>query len=185
MMVRLTFLCTTTGDTPRDTVLGDSPATERALRAARAAGAALPPRAPAVPGPFHPLLGDRRRPRPGFEAGAGAALRRLRQVVQLLFTMEEVAATDPHGLSDWLTDPDATPHGGEWVAPGCPPGRPMAGQRASGARPTWVVTEPAVVRASLVHALAAPARAFWHYDVPALSAVTLTSRGGRWDVRFD
>ncbi|MFD7227749.1 histidine phosphatase family protein [Streptomyces sp. NPDC059881] len=183
MMVRLTFLCTTTGDTSRDTVLGDSPATERALRAARAAGAALPPRAPAVRAPSircsetADALGLGSRPEP--------ALRDCDYGKWCGLTVEEVAATDPHGLSDWLTDPDATPHGGESVREFCRRVARWLGSVPPGSGHTWVVTEPAVVRASLVHALAAPARAFWHYDVPALSAVTLTSRGGRWNVRFD
>ncbi|MFD7230323.1 histidine phosphatase family protein [Streptomyces sp. NPDC059881] len=46
------------------------------------------------------------------------------------------------------------------------------------------VDEPAVVRAAAVHALAAPLTAFWRVDVPPLSALTLTGRSGRWNLRL-
>ncbi|MFE0516290.1 hypothetical protein ACFW2E_42100, partial [Streptomyces sp. NPDC058964] len=50
---------------------------------------------------------------------------------------------------------------------------------------TLAVTEAAVVRAVLIHALAIPVRAFWHLAVPPLSAVILTRRRGYWDVQLD
>ncbi|MEJ1213697.1 histidine phosphatase family protein [Streptomyces sp. CCNWLW230] len=96
----------------------------------------------------------------------------------------EVAATDPYGLSAFLTDPDAIPHGGEsvrqlcqrvsnWLS-GLPPQRGCA----------VAITEPAVARAAVVHALAVPARAFWHITVPPLAMATLRSQGGHWSVHF-
>ncbi|MFI9611160.1 histidine phosphatase family protein [Streptomyces sp. NPDC052023] len=96
---------------------------------------------------------------------------------------EDVVAEDPLGFSAWLTDPDAAPHGGESVAGLC---RRTAGWLSSlptGTGRILAITEAAVVRAALVHALSAPARAFWHLGVPPLSAVTLTLRDGCWNAR--
>ncbi|WP_435616301.1 histidine phosphatase family protein [Streptomyces sp. Tue6028] len=99
-------------------------------------------------------------------------------------TVDEVAAADPDGFSAWLSDPDAAPHGGESVRRLC---RRTARWLNHGAPETGhvvAVAEAAVVRAALVHALALPARAFWHLAVPPLSPVSLTWRGGQWDVRL-
>ncbi|MFI0739288.1 histidine phosphatase family protein [Streptomyces sp. NPDC021100] len=98
-------------------------------------------------------------------------------------TLAEVAATDPAGLTAWLTDPDAAPPGGEplrsllsrtagW----------LASQAGEGGR-VLVVAGPAVVRAAVVGALELPPAAFWRLDVPPLSRTDLTGRGGRWNWR--
>jgi broad specificity phosphatase PhoE len=99
-------------------------------------------------------------------------------------TVVDVSATDPDGFHAWLTDPDAAPHEGESVRRLC---RRTADWLSSVAPDTGhavAITEAAVVRAALIHALGAPARAFWHLTVPPLSAVALTWRGGHWDVRL-
>ncbi|MER7482631.1 histidine phosphatase family protein [Streptomyces sp. NPDC126510] len=41
-------------------------------------------------------------------------------------TLAAVAADDEAGLGMWMTDPDATPHGGESVAQLCRQGRLLA-----------------------------------------------------------
>ncbi|MFI1801667.1 histidine phosphatase family protein [Streptomyces sp. NPDC020379] len=97
-------------------------------------------------------------------------------------TLEEVSTAEPHAVATWLSDPLATPHGGEslsdltarvggWLdARGCESGRILA------------VVEPAVVRAAVVHALGLPLRTFWRLDVLPLSSTTLTGRAGRWNL---
>ncbi|MEU0520754.1 histidine phosphatase family protein [Streptosporangium sp. NPDC006007] len=93
-------------------------------------------------------------------------------------TLAEVEAAEPEALAAWLTEPAAAPHGGEsivdllgrvagWLS-GRAPGRIVA------------VTHPPIIRAAIVHALGAPAPAFWRVDVAPLARVTLTGRGGRW-----
>jgi broad specificity phosphatase PhoE len=97
-------------------------------------------------------------------------------------TLAEVEAAEPEALASWLGDPAAAPHGGEpvtallarvagWLAVRTP-GRTVA------------VTHPAVIRAAVVHALGAPARAFWRVDVAPLARVTLTGRGVRWRLTY-
>lgn len=45
------------------------------------------------------------------------------------------------------------------------------------------VVEPEVIRAATVRALGAPESAFWRVDVLPLTAVELTGRTGRWNLR--
>jgi broad specificity phosphatase PhoE len=98
--------------------------------------------------------------------------------------LQDIAAEDPHGLSTWLRDPQAAPHGGESVARLC--ARTAAWLTALPAGPGRVlaITEAAVIRAALVHALAVPARSFWQLRMPPLSTVTLTLGEGHWTVRL-
>ncbi|WP_229911155.1 histidine phosphatase family protein [Streptomyces aurantiogriseus] len=91
-------------------------------------------------------------------------------------TAAEVAATDPYRFSAWLTDPDATPHGGESVRQLCQRFTNWLSSLPSQTDHILAVTEPAVIRAALVHALSAPVRAFWHLEVPPLVMVSLAPR---------
>lgn len=181
MTVRLTFMCATAGGTTRDAVFGDGLLSERGLRRARAAGATLPPYSLAIRAP------STRCAQTAYALGLTTtlepALRDLDYGMWRGRTVDEVVADEPYGYSAWLTDPDAAPHGGESVRQLC---RRIANWLSSVppyAGSALVITEPAVVRASLVHALSAPVNAFWHFDVPPLSTVSLTLRGGHWNVR--
>ncbi|GAA4576103.1 histidine phosphatase family protein [Planotetraspora kaengkrachanensis] len=97
-------------------------------------------------------------------------------------TLADVQAADPEGVSRWLGDPTAAPHGGEsvvdvvarvgeWLA-GLAAGRVVA------------VTHPSVIRAAVVHTLGTWPGAFWRIDVEPLSRAELTGRGGRWNLRL-
>ncbi|MER8030187.1 histidine phosphatase family protein [Streptomyces bauhiniae] len=97
-------------------------------------------------------------------------------------TLAEVAATDGEALTRWLADPDCPAPGGESVRQVCarvghwlaslPEGRTIA------------VTEPEVIRASVIHALNLPAKTFWRLDAPPLTATELSGRSGRWNLRL-
>ncbi|MFB7244931.1 histidine phosphatase family protein [Streptomyces populi] len=102
------------------------------------------------------------------------------------FTLGEAMAREPEAVDSWLSDPRSTPHGGEsllafiarvgaWLdtRPGEDGGSIVA------------VAEPSVVRAALVYALKAPPSTYWNIDVRPLSAVTVTGRAGRWNLRVD
>lgn len=97
--------------------------------------------------------------------------------------LDDVAAADPDGLTRWLTEPDAVPHGGESMAAFV--GRIGAWLRAAPNRPGGLlaVVDPAVVRAALTHALGAPATAVWRVDVDPLSVAVLAGEPGRWNLR--
>ncbi|HET7397365.1 MAG TPA: histidine phosphatase family protein [Intrasporangium sp.] len=94
--------------------------------------------------------------------------------------LAEVLDEDPDGVTAWLRDPDAVPHGGESLtalvrrvgkaldAVSWPPGGAVA------------VVTPLVVRAALAHALGASGTAVLRADVPPLGAVTMSRHGGTW-----
>ena len=97
-------------------------------------------------------------------------------------TLPDLAAEQPGAVRRWLTDPASAPHGGESVD--------ALVRRVAG----WLdalrddrvvaVTHAAVVRASLVHSLAAPVAAFWQLDVAPLATVRLDRRDVRWHLRL-
>ncbi|MFB7656051.1 MULTISPECIES: histidine phosphatase family protein [unclassified Streptomyces] len=180
MSICLTFLCAVAGVDPNRPTFADAALSKCGPAGADAIGAAL-----------HRCSAVIRAPSPRCARTARAfaltaevepALRDLDYGAWRDRTTAEVAATDPYELSAFLTDPDAVPHGGESVRQLCqrvtnwlsdlPPQRGCA----------VVITEPAVARAAVVHALAVPVTAFWHITVPPLAMVTMGSQGGHWSV---
>ncbi|MGS2644707.1 MULTISPECIES: histidine phosphatase family protein [unclassified Streptosporangium] len=179
-VTRLLLVChASTSATVRAAFPGDEPLDERGLRRAEGMARDLGPGPAACPAELRcvqtaaalglraehdPLLAD-------CDYGRWSGM-----------TLGEVEAAEPEALASWLGDPGAAPHGGEpvtallarvsgWLAVRAP-GRAVA------------VTHPAVIRAAVVHALGAPAQAFWRVDVAPLARVTLTGRGGRWRLSY-
>ncbi|MFF5205515.1 histidine phosphatase family protein [Streptosporangium sp. NPDC000396] len=97
-------------------------------------------------------------------------------------TLGEVEAAEPEGLAAWLTDPAAAPHGGESITDLLGRVSGWLSRRAPGR--LVAVTHPPVIRAAVVHALGAPAQAFWRVDVAPLARVALTGRDGRWRLSY-
>ncbi|MEU6090741.1 histidine phosphatase family protein [Streptomyces sp. NPDC047085] len=182
MTINLTFLCAPGGDPTLDPLLGDAPLSRRSLNMVGAAGAALAPRGSAVRAPS--LRCSQTADALGLVAVSEPELRDLDLGTWRGRTVDDVAVTDPDGFTAWLTDPDAAPHDGESVRRLCHRTADWLSSMAPGTSHTVAITEAAVIRAALIHALAVPARAFWHLAVPPLSAVSLTWRDGCWDVRL-
>jgi broad specificity phosphatase PhoE len=97
-------------------------------------------------------------------------------------TFDDVQAREPDAVAAWLGDPAATPHGGEsllallervatWLAGELPHHRQSI-----------VVTHATVIRAAVVHAIAAPPQSFWRIDVSPLSCTRLSGNAGRWNL---
>jgi broad specificity phosphatase PhoE len=94
--------------------------------------------------------------------------------------LDEIEAERPSDLLSWVTDPHASPHGGESIR--------LLVDRVAG----WLelgaeersrivaVTHQAGVRAAVLHALGAPASVFWRIDARPLSRTRLSRHGGRW-----
>ncbi|GAA3148660.1 histidine phosphatase family protein [Streptomyces echinatus] len=182
MRVRLTMLCATATEGSRDQVFGDGALSEHDRHELAAARAALPPYARAVRTPS--VRCAQLAEALAVEATPESALRDLDYGAWDGRPLEEIAAEDPYGLSSWLTDPDAAPHGGESVRELCRRTATWLDMLRGDTGSVLAITESTVVRAALVHVLSAPARAFWHLDVPSFSAVTLTMRDGGWNARF-
>ncbi|MFI5494017.1 histidine phosphatase family protein [Actinoplanes sp. NPDC051859] len=97
-------------------------------------------------------------------------------------SFDEVAAADPHGVQQWLTDAGAAPHGGESLAQ--VRARAGAWLDAMAGQRVVAVAHPIVVRAALAHALALADDAVWCLDVAPLALSRLTYRANRWHLHF-
>ena len=97
-------------------------------------------------------------------------------------SFDEVLARDPVGVSKWLGDPTATPHGGELLLSVM---RRIAewleGENAMNRR-AIVVTHATIIRAAIVHAIDATPQAFWRIDIAPLSVTRLSGANGRWNI---
>jgi broad specificity phosphatase PhoE len=97
-------------------------------------------------------------------------------------TLAEVHEADPDGVSAWMTDPHACPHGGETLAALLRRvGGWMDAQAAIDGR-AIAITHAGVVKSAVVHALGAPPPAFWRVDVTPLALTELHAHDGRWTV---
>lgn len=176
MPISLTFLCSTTGDDASRPVFGDVAVRGCGPVGADAVGAVLTRYSMAVRGPS--LSCARTAHALALTTEVEPALRDFDYGEWRGRTAAEVAATDPHGLSALLTDPDAVPHGGESVRRFCRRVTNWLDGLPPHAGHVVAVTEPAVIRAALVHALSEPVRAFRHITVSPLATVSLSSRNG-------
>jgi len=97
-------------------------------------------------------------------------------------TLAGIAAADPTGLTAWITDPTAAPHGGESLAAFMARiGRWLDRQMKLDGR-AIAITHGGVVKAVAVHALRAPLDTFWRIDVTPLAVTEIHSHDGRWTV---
>lgn len=98
-------------------------------------------------------------------------------------TLVEIESAEPEGVTQWLADPEAAPHGGEarshlqarvgrWLA-----------EMASSAGSTFAVTHPSVIRMVVLLVLEAPPAAFWRLDIEPLSLSELRVHRQRWTIR--
>ncbi|WP_030986598.1 histidine phosphatase family protein [Streptomyces sp. NRRL WC-3744] len=183
MTVRLTMFCATTAEGGLGRVFGDGAVSDRRRRELAAMTATLPPYALALRGPSARCAQTAEAL--AIAATPEHALRDLDHGRWDARTPEDIAAVDPHGLSVWLTDPDAAPHGGETVRELCRRTAAWLDTLPAGTGRILAITEASFIRAALVHALSVPARSFGHLQVPPASTVTLTLRDGCWSTRFD
>ena len=94
----------------------------------------------------------------------------------------DVEREAPDAVAEWLTNPDATPHGGESVRDLLARIAAWLDTQSSRSGTVVAVTPGAVVRAAVVGALAAPASAFWRIDVAPAGVTEMHCRDGRWTV---
>jgi broad specificity phosphatase PhoE len=98
--------------------------------------------------------------------------------------LEEIAAQSPADLQLWLSDPAAAPHGGESFEAVQRRCISWLDDRHAAGGHLLAVTHAIVLRLVLAHVLGAPLHAVWRADVEPLGALTLTSDGRRWALRF-
>ena len=96
--------------------------------------------------------------------------------------LKQLQHDDLAGLQAWLADPQSAPHGGESVAALC--SRVAHWLDSDLAAGEWlVITHPFVIRAAMLHALAAPLDAFQRIDVQPLAQVRL-SHSTQWRLQL-
>ncbi|MGX7829515.1 histidine phosphatase family protein [Actinokineospora sp. 24-640] len=98
--------------------------------------------------------------------------------------LSRVQLADPEGLASWLGDPSAPAPGGESVADVVARVGAWLDTRPAAPRRVAAITHPAVLRASLVHVLRAPASAFWRIDVAPGARIVLRGGAERWTALF-
>lgn len=96
-------------------------------------------------------------------------------------TLAELEAEDPAAVAEWLTDPSAAPHGGESLAAVIARAAGFLETQAAAPGQVLAVTHPAIIRAAIVHVLAAPALSFWRIDIAPLSSTRFSGTHGRWN----
>jgi broad specificity phosphatase PhoE len=97
-------------------------------------------------------------------------------------TLADVHADDDVAVAAWMTDPDAAPHGGESLSRFMRRVGGWLDHQGTLAGRAVAVTHGGVVKAAVVHSLAAPPAAFWRIDVAPLSITELHCHDGRWTV---
>ncbi|MFI9111830.1 histidine phosphatase family protein [Streptomyces venezuelae] len=186
MTVRLTLISPATNGALREVAFDDdSPLDTAGITRARAAAPALTAAlGPATRAYSSPSVRCRHTAETlGLRAEPAAALAGCAMGRWTGRPLAAVAAEEEAALGSWLSDPAAAPHGGEslhelrirvaaW----------LDGLRPDSGRVT-AVAEPDVIRAALLHALAAPDEAALRMDVRPLTAVQLSGRARRWNLR--
>lgn len=187
--IRLTLISPAPSTSLREArVDDDGPLDERGRRQARTAASALGPANCRV------LSAPSLRCRQSAEAlctgGAAAkvelepALRDCDMGTWRGRTLPDLAAAEPESVAAWTTDPAAAPHGGESIGDLCARVANWLDRLPDDTGRLLAVTEPAVIRAAVLHALSAPTHAFWRIDVPPLATAILVGRNGRWNLRL-
>jgi broad specificity phosphatase PhoE len=95
------------------------------------------------------------------------------------WSVTELFTKRPEDAALWRNTPEAAPHGGESIA------RLIVRIGAwldglSSEKRVLAVTHGAVMRAALIHVLAAPSSSFWTIDIEPLSALEFSHDGRRW-----
>jgi broad specificity phosphatase PhoE len=94
-----------------------------------------------------------------------------------------LADLDPAAAGEWMTDPEAAPHGGESLRTFAARIGAWLDEQAASDGSVLAITHAGVVKAAIVHALDAPLHAFWQIDAAPLFVTELHAHDGRWTVR--
>ncbi|MFY9487134.1 MAG: histidine phosphatase family protein [Solirubrobacterales bacterium] len=96
--------------------------------------------------------------------------------------LADVHAEDPDAARAWMTDPEARPHGGESLRQFSNRVSTWLNAQAKSDGRAFAVTHGGVIKAALVHSIAAPVESFWRFDAAPLSVTELHAFDGRWTV---
>lgn len=96
--------------------------------------------------------------------------------------LSDIAAGEPDALARWLGEPDAAPHGGESVIAVIDRVGTWLDGLAGSSGTVVAITHASIMRAAMVHALGAPADAYFRIEIAPLSLLELrrSNRGWTW-----
>lgn len=97
-------------------------------------------------------------------------------------TFEDVQAREPDAVLEWLSDPSAAPHGGEFIADLMTRVAGWLDAQNGTSGQVVAITHASVIRAAIVHAIEAAPRSFWRIDIAPLSVTTLSGNPNRWNL---
>jgi broad specificity phosphatase PhoE len=97
-------------------------------------------------------------------------------------TFSDIVAEEPQAADTWLHDPAAAPHGGEAIVEVLKRVAVFLADEQARDQRAIAVTHPAIIRAAIVHVMAAPPQSFWRIDITPLSVTRLSGKDGRWNV---
>lgn len=159
----------------------DEPVDNRGLTAARALAGVLPR-------PYRPMSSAALRCRQ-TAAAAGLEEPRLEPgLAECDFgswsgrSLAEIHEAEPGAAREWMTDPEARPHGGESLAAFAARVSSWLEEQAGLDGRVVAITHGGVVKAAVVRALGAPIEAFWRIDAAPLGITELHAHHGRWTV---
>jgi len=95
----------------------------------------------------------------------------------------DIDAEEPDALANWVSDPDAAPHGGESLLDLFTRVIPWLDELVNAEGRFVAVSHPPVIRAAILHALGAPHRTFWRINVEPLCFADLRANNGQWTLR--
>lgn len=182
MAQRLVFVCCgATAVMRRGAFPEDGPADARYLARAAALAAHLP-RADRV------LASPAQRARQTAAAFAGPATEEAALADQDFGRwagkeLEAIQAAEPGALAAWLSDPAASPPGGESFAQVHDRAGRFMADLLGGTGTTVAVTHPAVIRAAILATLGADPACFARIDVEPLGMAEFRGDGRRWMLR--
>ncbi|MEE3062943.1 MAG: histidine phosphatase family protein [Actinomycetota bacterium] len=96
-------------------------------------------------------------------------------------TLEGVPAADREA---WLSDPAASPHGGESIVDLIDRVGGWLDSLANNTLRVVAVTHPAIIRAAIVITLGVAPTSFWRIDIAPLSCIAINFRENRWTLRM-
>jgi broad specificity phosphatase PhoE len=108
-------------------------------------------------------------------------------------TLSALNESDPDGVGRWMLDPAAAPHAGEslerfyervsaWLDSVASRDAEAEAEASAAEAPLVAVTHGGVIKAAVVHALAAPLKDFWQVSAAPLSVTELVLRRGSWEL---
>jgi len=156
----------------------DEPVDHRSLAAAGALGSALPGRVETL---SSPALRCRQT-----AAAVGMADPQLEPAIAECdfgtWAGRSLKDIEPSAAREWMTDPDACPHGGESLSDFAGRVGAWLDSQAQLDGGAVVFTHGGVVKAAVVRAVGAPLKAFWRIDAAPLAVTELHAHDGRWTV---